>query len=51
MVEPSNAELMQSTFAMIKQQQDMMRNMAEATTLKNLRIDAVKAPRYSGQMQ
>ena len=51
MGEPSNAELMQSMLAMIAQQQDMMRKMAEATTLKDLRLDAVKAPRYSGQMQ
>ena len=37
--------------AMMSQQQEMMRKMAEATTLKDLRLDAVKAPRYGGQVQ
>ena len=48
---PSNEELMQSMLAMMSQQQEMMRKMAEATTLKDLRLDAVKAPRYGGQVQ
>ena len=50
MGDPSNVELMQSMLAMIAHQQDLMRKMAEATTLNDLRLDAVKAPRYSGQM-
>ena len=47
---PSNAELMQSMLTMMAQQQEMMRKIAEATTLKDLRLDAVKAPRYGGQV-
>uniref|UniRef100_M4BBG2 Retrotransposon gag domain-containing protein n=1 Tax=Hyaloperonospora arabidopsidis (strain Emoy2) TaxID=559515 RepID=M4BBG2_HYAAE len=48
---PSNAELMQSMLAMMSQQQEMMKKKAEATTLKDLHLDAVKAPQYGGQVQ
>ena len=48
---PLNAELMQNMLAMMAQQQEMMREMEEATTLKDLRLDAVKPPRYGGQVQ
>ena len=50
MGETSNAELMQIMLAMIAQRQDMMRKRAEATTLKDLQLDALKAPLYSDQM-
>ena len=48
---PSNAELMANMLAMMSQQQEMIRKMAEATVLKDLRLDAVKSPRYGGQVQ
>lgn len=48
---PSKEELMQNMLARMAQQQEMMRKMAEATALKDLRLDPVKAPRYRGQIQ
>ena len=45
----SNVELMQNMLAMMSQQKEMMRKMAEATTLKELRLNAFKASLYGGQ--
>ncbi|CCI10769.1 unnamed protein product [Albugo candida] len=40
-----------SVLAMLAQQQELMRKMAEAIMLKDIRFDEVKENRYSGQMQ
>ena len=37
--------------ALVAQQQEIMRKMAEVTTRKDLRLDEVREPCYSVQMQ